>query len=237
VIFGLYLAVLEGLLVATGVVVAHGATKGLVAHALAAAADLLAVEWLHLFVDGIGDDVCLATCVGTGGAFAYGVCEDASRGRSGVRSGVRGGVRGGVRSGVRGGVGSAATAAAVVKEATTATAVVEETATATAVVKEATATTAGVKETTTTAAPLGSFLGLFLEVGGFGEAAVAAGVEGAVVDTEGVDDTRTAGVAAAVGGGFVGAVVAGSTGGGGAGGTVTSYTGVGRAGGHEGETE
>ena len=178
-----------------------------------------ALEGLVASATAAGADLfAVEVLVGGGGEdFGLAVGVDALGLLAGLVAEDTSGGRSGVGGGVRGGVGSAAATAAVVEETTTAT--------------------AGVEETTATAAPLSGFLGLFFKVGGFGETAVTAGVEGAVVDTEGVDDARTAGVAAAVGGGFVSAVVAGSTGGGSTGGTVTSYTSVGRAGCHEGETE
>merc|ERR1712072_1616656 len=83
-------------------VVAESAVKRLVADALAAAADLLAVERLHLAGVVVGDDVGLAVGVSARGALASLVLEDAGRGRGGERGGVGGvdaellGVLGGV---------------------------------------------------------------------------------------------------------------------------------------------
>jgi len=217
-------------------VVTDGALEGLVAYATASAAVLgllavpvvFAVVLKRMCLEGgnIGD----AVLVFASGFLASVVSHEASGVSSGVCSGVCGGEGGGEGgSGVRSGVAGAAAATAVVEKTTATAAVVKETATAATVVEETTATTAGVKETTATAAPLSSLGGLFFKVGGFGEAAVAACVEGAIVDTEGVHDTRTAGVATAVGGTLVGAVVACSTSGGSTSSTVTSYASVCRA--------
>ena len=108
------LAVLEGLLVAGGVVVAKGALEGGVADALAAVADLFAVE---LLVGGGGEDLGLAGRVDAASLGAGGVAKDT------------GGGRGGVGGGERGGVAGAATATTVVEETTAATTGIEETTT------------------------------------------------------------------------------------------------------------
>merc|ERR1719454_2317461 len=80
------------------------------------------------------------------------------------------------------------------------------------------ATAAVVEETTATASPLGGLSASLLEISGFDEA-VAAGVEGAVEDAEGVS-SNSARVASAGGGGFVGTPVGGGASLGGACGAV-----------------
>jgi len=88
--------VLEGLLVARSVVVAKGALEGAVAYALAAVANLLAVEvLLEHTVEGFGEDLGLAVGVHAGGGSTGGVVKNAS----GVSGGVGGGGGGGVGGG------------------------------------------------------------------------------------------------------------------------------------------